>query len=74
MSRMRFGRPLILVKRQHETSDLQPSNAYRQGFGPGLCCGTGLVALGAAEAVGANGGVVGVDLSQGMLDQVGWKL
>ena len=39
-----------------------------------LCCGTGLVALGATEAVGANGRVVGVDLSQGMLDQVGWKL
>lgn len=35
-----------------------------------VACGTGLVALMAAQAVGPGGRVVGVDLSQGMLQQV----
>ncbi|KAF8065888.1 hypothetical protein HT031_002949 [Scenedesmus sp. PABB004] len=34
-----------------------------------IACGTGLVALPAAEAVGTGGRVVGVDLSAGMLEQ-----
>jgi ubiquinone/menaquinone biosynthesis C-methylase UbiE len=34
-----------------------------------LACGTGLVALAAAAAVGSSGRVVGVDLSGGMLQQ-----
>eukprot|EP00877_Chromochloris_zofingiensis_P005015 jgi/Chrzof1/14514/Cz09g05190.t1 len=38
-----------------------------------VACGTGLVALMAAQAVGPGGRVVGVDLSQGMLQQAGTK-
>jgi ubiquinone/menaquinone biosynthesis C-methylase UbiE len=34
-----------------------------------LACGTGLVALAAAAAVGSSGRVVGVDLSGAMLQQ-----
>lgn len=34
-----------------------------------LACGTGLIALQAAAAVGSSGRVVGVDLSLGMLQQ-----
>lgn len=34
-----------------------------------VCCGTGLVALNAAQAVGRSGRVVGVDITQSMLDQ-----
>jgi ubiquinone/menaquinone biosynthesis C-methylase UbiE len=33
-----------------------------------VACGTGLIAFQAAEAVGARGGVLGVDLSQRMVD------
>lgn len=35
-----------------------------------LCCGTGLDAFLAAEAVGDKGEVVGIDVSSGMLDQL----
>lgn len=35
-----------------------------------LCCGTGLEALLAADLVGENGEVVGVDVSSGMLEQL----
>lgn len=35
-----------------------------------LCCGTGLEAFLAAEIVGENGEVVGVDVSSGMLEQL----
>ena len=35
-----------------------------------IACGTGLVTFPAAEAVGANGEVVGTDISEGMIDLV----
>lgn len=35
-----------------------------------VCCGTGMVALDAAQAVGASGRVVGLDITQRMLDKV----
>jgi ubiquinone/menaquinone biosynthesis C-methylase UbiE len=34
-----------------------------------LACGTGLVSFRAADAVGANGSVVGTDISEGMIEQ-----
>jgi len=39
-----------------------------------LATGTGIVAIDAARAVGANGKVIGVDISSGMLDQARKKI
>jgi ubiquinone/menaquinone biosynthesis C-methylase UbiE len=39
-----------------------------------ICTGTGYVALYAAETVGKDGRVVGVDISESMLEQVSWTL
>ena len=39
-----------------------------------LACGTGLVSFSASHAVGAQGSVVGVDISSGMLEQARRKL
>jgi len=44
-------------------TDLKPGDAVLD-----LACGTGLVALGAKRLVGASGHVVGVDISEGMLE------
>ncbi len=35
-----------------------------------LACGTGMVTMGAAAAVGMSGKVLGVDISEGMLERV----
>lgn len=47
------------------TADLKPGERVTD-----IACGTGLVTLPAAEAVGPGGGIVATDISQGMVDDL----
>jgi ubiquinone/menaquinone biosynthesis C-methylase UbiE len=51
-------------ERMLAVADLRPGDRVLD-----VACGTGLVTFPAADAVGAKGAVVGVDISQGMVDQ-----